>query len=151
MFSGVRIETHALESEVLMVVHEFIRARQRRLAMPRQPSSIRRADSRLARVPLDVFREGSALRPPRDGRRSGRHARMCFPDHPVVRELEQLVGRAQPPDQTGRCEVKAAGRSSGERPGPCAWPRSGPPDPVGHGDFLGQLDPGIFPYLETRC
>ena len=46
----------------------------------------------LARVPLDVFREGSALY--RQTVADLAHARMCFPDHPVVSVLEQLVGQA---------------------------------------------------------
>ena len=46
----------------------------------------------LARVPLDVFREGSALY--RQAVADLAYARMCFPDHPVVRELEHLVGHA---------------------------------------------------------
>ena len=43
-------------------------------------------------MPLDVFREGSALY--RQTVADLAYARMCFPDHPVVRELEQLVGQA---------------------------------------------------------
>ncbi len=43
-------------------------------------------------MPLDVFREGSALY--RQTVSDLAYARMCYPQHPVVRELEQLVGHA---------------------------------------------------------
>ncbi len=43
-------------------------------------------------MPLDVFREGSALY--RQTVADLAYARMCFPDHPVASELEQLVGQA---------------------------------------------------------
>jgi uncharacterized membrane protein SpoIIM required for sporulation len=46
----------------------------------------------LARVPLDLFRQGSALY--RQAVADLAYARMCFPGHPVVKELEQLVGGA---------------------------------------------------------
>lgn len=46
----------------------------------------------LARVPLDAFREGSALY--RQAVSDLAYARMCYPSHPVVKELEQLVGHA---------------------------------------------------------
>jgi len=74
-----------------MVVHEFIRARQ--AAWAQLQSFLEKARRlSLARVPLDVFREGSALY--RQTVADLAYARMCFPDHPVVRELEQLVGQA---------------------------------------------------------
>jgi uncharacterized membrane protein SpoIIM required for sporulation len=46
----------------------------------------------LARVPLKVFREGSAVY--RQTVADLAYARMSFPDHLVVRELERLVGQA---------------------------------------------------------
>lgn len=46
----------------------------------------------LSRVPLDDFREGSSLY--RQAVADLAFARMCFGAHPVVRELEQLVGQA---------------------------------------------------------
>jgi len=74
-----------------MTVHEFVRARQgswhelqafleegRRLA--------------LARVPLDKFRQGIVLYRQAVGDLA--YARMCFADHPVVGQLEQLAGQA---------------------------------------------------------
>jgi uncharacterized membrane protein SpoIIM required for sporulation len=74
-----------------MVVHEFIRARQD--AWTQLQTFLEKARRlSLARVPLDVFREGSALY--RQTVADLAYARMCFPDHPVVRELEQLVGQA---------------------------------------------------------
>jgi uncharacterized membrane protein SpoIIM required for sporulation len=74
-----------------MVVHEFIRARKNAWAQLQIFLEKARRLS-LARVPLDVFREGSALY--RQTVADLAYARMCFPDHPVVRELEQLVGHA---------------------------------------------------------
>jgi uncharacterized membrane protein SpoIIM required for sporulation len=74
-----------------MVVHEFIRARQDAWAQLQTFLDQARRLS-LARLPLDVFREGSALY--RQTVADLAYARMCFPDHPVVRELEQLVGHA---------------------------------------------------------
>jgi uncharacterized membrane protein SpoIIM required for sporulation len=74
-----------------MVVHEFIRARQD--AWAQLQTFVEKAGRlSLARVPLDVFREGSALY--RQTVSDLAYARLCFPDHPVVRELEQLVGYA---------------------------------------------------------
>ncbi len=46
----------------------------------------------LARVPLDAFRQGGLLY--RQAVSDLAYARMCFPDHPVVKDLEQRVGRA---------------------------------------------------------
>ena len=74
-----------------MVVHEFIRGRRDAWAQLQTFLEKARRLS-LARVPLDVFREGSALY--RQAVADLAYARMCFPDHPVVRELEQLVGHA---------------------------------------------------------
>jgi uncharacterized membrane protein SpoIIM required for sporulation len=74
-----------------MVVHEFIRARKDAWAQLQTFLEKTRRLS-LARVPLDVFREGSALY--RQTVADLAYARMCFPEHPVVRELEQLVGHA---------------------------------------------------------
>jgi uncharacterized membrane protein SpoIIM required for sporulation len=74
-----------------MVVHEFIRARQGAWAQLQIFLEKARRLS-LARVPLEVFREGSALY--RQTVADLAYARMCFPDHPVVRELEQLVAHA---------------------------------------------------------
>lgn len=74
-----------------MIVHEFIRAR--RDAWARLQGFLEKASQlSLARVPLDVFREGSAHY--RQAVADLAYARMCFPGHPVVRELEQLVGHA---------------------------------------------------------
>jgi uncharacterized membrane protein SpoIIM required for sporulation len=74
-----------------MVVHDFIRAR--RDAWTQLQSFLERARRlSLARVPLDDFRQGSALY--RQTVADLAYARMCFPDHPVVKELEQLVGHA---------------------------------------------------------
>jgi uncharacterized membrane protein SpoIIM required for sporulation len=74
-----------------MVVHQFIRARQGSWAqLQKFVENVRRLS--LARVPLDAFREGSALY--RQAVSDLAYARMCYPDHPVVRELEQLVGHA---------------------------------------------------------
>jgi uncharacterized membrane protein SpoIIM required for sporulation len=74
-----------------MVVHEFIRARQD--AWARLQTFLEQARRlSLARVPLEVFREGSALY--RQTVADLAYARMGFPDHPVVRELEHLVGHA---------------------------------------------------------
>jgi uncharacterized membrane protein SpoIIM required for sporulation len=74
-----------------MVVHQFIRTRrgawdqlEKFLVTARRLS--------LARVPLDLFREGSALY--RQAVADLAYARMCFPGQPVVKELEQLVGNA---------------------------------------------------------
>jgi len=74
-----------------MVVHQFIRARQDAWAQLQTFLDKARRLS-LARVPLDVFREGSALY--RQAVADLAYARMCYPTHPVVRELEQLVGHA---------------------------------------------------------
>ena len=74
-----------------MVVHEFIRARQD--AWGELQVFLEKAlRLSLARIPLEAFRDGSALY--RQAVADLAYARMCFPDHPVVRELEQLVGRA---------------------------------------------------------
>jgi uncharacterized membrane protein SpoIIM required for sporulation len=74
-----------------MVVHEFIRAR--RVTWEQLQTFLDQARRlSLPRVPLDVFREGSALY--RQTVADLAYARMCFPDHPVVKELEQLVGFA---------------------------------------------------------
>jgi uncharacterized membrane protein SpoIIM required for sporulation len=75
----------------MMVVHEFIRMRRDAWAELQVFLEKARRLS-LARVPLDVFREGSALY--RQAVADLAYARMCFPDHPVVRELEHLVGHA---------------------------------------------------------
>jgi uncharacterized membrane protein SpoIIM required for sporulation len=75
----------------MMVVHEFIRMRRDAWAQLQVFLEKARRLS-LARVPLDVFREGSALY--RQAVADLAYARMCFPDHPVVRELEHLVGHA---------------------------------------------------------
>jgi uncharacterized membrane protein SpoIIM required for sporulation len=74
-----------------MVVHEFIRTRQPAWAALQAFLEKARRLS-LARVPLDVFGEGSALY--RQAVADLAYARMCYPDHPVVHELEQLVGSA---------------------------------------------------------
>jgi uncharacterized membrane protein SpoIIM required for sporulation len=74
-----------------MVVHEFIRGRKQAWAQLQVFLEKARRLS-LARVPLDVFREGSALY--RQAVADLAYARMCFPGHPVVRELEHLVGHA---------------------------------------------------------
>jgi uncharacterized membrane protein SpoIIM required for sporulation len=74
-----------------MVVHQFIRARQGSWAQLQVFLENARRLS-LARVPLDAFREGSALY--RQTVSDLAYARMRYPDHPVVRELEQLVGHA---------------------------------------------------------
>jgi uncharacterized membrane protein SpoIIM required for sporulation len=74
-----------------MVVHEFIRARQPAWGeLENFLSEARRLS--LARVPLKVFEKGSALY--RQTVADLAYARMSFPGHPVVRELEQLVGSA---------------------------------------------------------
>lgn len=74
-----------------MIVHEFIRARQPAWAQLQTFLGTARRLS-LARVPLDSFRQGSALY--RQAVADLAYARMCYPGHPVVRELEQLVGSA---------------------------------------------------------
>jgi uncharacterized membrane protein SpoIIM required for sporulation len=74
-----------------MVVHEFIRVRQNAWAQLQTFLEQARRLS-LARVPLDVFRDGSALY--RQAVADLAYARMCFPGHPVVKALEQLVGQA---------------------------------------------------------
>jgi uncharacterized membrane protein SpoIIM required for sporulation len=74
-----------------MLVHEFIRARQGAWAQLQAFLEKARRVS-LARVPLDAFREGSALY--RQAVADLAYARMCFGLHPVVKELEQLVGHA---------------------------------------------------------
>jgi uncharacterized membrane protein SpoIIM required for sporulation len=74
-----------------MVVHEFIRGRRDAWTQLQVFLDMARRLS-LARVPLDVFREGSALY--RQAVADLAYARMCFPDHPVVKDLEQLVGHA---------------------------------------------------------
>ena len=43
-------------------------------------------------MPLDVFREGSALY--RQTVDDLAYARMCYPDHPIARDLEHFVGQA---------------------------------------------------------
>jgi uncharacterized membrane protein SpoIIM required for sporulation len=74
-----------------MLVHAFIRARQGPWAQLQ--TFLEKAQRlSLARVPLDDFRQGSALY--RQGVADLAYARMCYPGHPVVKELEQLVGRA---------------------------------------------------------
>jgi uncharacterized membrane protein SpoIIM required for sporulation len=74
-----------------MVVHEFIRTRQG--AWTQLQSFLEQARRlSLARVPLNVFREGSALY--RQTVADLAYARMCFPGHPLVKEIEQLVGHA---------------------------------------------------------
>jgi uncharacterized membrane protein SpoIIM required for sporulation len=74
-----------------MVVHEFIRGR--RNAWAQLQGFLEKAQRlSLARVPLDVFRKGSALY--RQTVADLAYARMCFPGHPVAKELEQLVGHA---------------------------------------------------------
>jgi uncharacterized membrane protein SpoIIM required for sporulation len=74
-----------------MIVHEFIRTRQGAWARLQTFLETARRLS-LARVPLDAFREGSALY--RQAVADLAYARMCYADHPVVRELERLVGHA---------------------------------------------------------
>jgi len=74
-----------------MVVHEFVRSRQGAWARLQAFLETARRLS-LARVPLDVFRDGSALY--RQAVADLAYARMAFPGHPVVRELERLVGHA---------------------------------------------------------
>jgi uncharacterized membrane protein SpoIIM required for sporulation len=74
-----------------MVVHQFIRARQDSWSQLQSFLEQARRLS-LARVPLDLFRSGSALY--RQAVADLAYARMCYPDHPVVKELEQLVGSA---------------------------------------------------------
>jgi uncharacterized membrane protein SpoIIM required for sporulation len=74
-----------------MVVHEFIRTRQddwERLQGFLE--TVRRLS--LARLPLDVFRDGTALY--RQAVADLAFARMSFPGHPVVGQLERLVGHA---------------------------------------------------------
>jgi uncharacterized membrane protein SpoIIM required for sporulation len=74
-----------------LIVHEFIRARQ--TAWGQLQAFLEKARRlSLARVPLDAFREGSALY--RQGVADLAYARMRYPGHPVVKELEQLVGHA---------------------------------------------------------
>jgi uncharacterized membrane protein SpoIIM required for sporulation len=74
-----------------MVVHEFIRSRQDAWTQLQTfLGEVHRLS--VARVPLGVFRDGSALY--RQTVADLAYARMCFPDHPVVRELEQLAGIA---------------------------------------------------------
>jgi uncharacterized membrane protein SpoIIM required for sporulation len=72
-----------------MVVHEFIRVRQPAWGGLEDFLNEARRLS-LARVPLKVFEKGSALY--RQTVADLAFARMCYPGHPVVRELEQLVG-----------------------------------------------------------
>jgi uncharacterized membrane protein SpoIIM required for sporulation len=74
-----------------MVVHVFIRTHQDSWARLRGFLDRVRKLS-LAKVPLDVFREGTALY--RQTSADLAYARMCYPGHPVVRQLEQLVGQA---------------------------------------------------------
>lgn len=74
-----------------MVVHQFIRGRQGSWAQLQGfLESARRLT--LARVPLTAFREGSALY--RQTVSDLAYARMRYPGHPVIKELEQLVGHA---------------------------------------------------------
>ena len=140
---------HALGERQLMVVHEFIRARQDAWAQLQTFLEKARRLS-LARVPLDVFREGSALY--RQAVADLAYARMCFPGHPVVRELEQLVGHAHSLlYQAGR----ARSRNWTEfwlRHLADAHARGSPPDPRGHGNLLGQRRRGILSdRAESRC
>jgi uncharacterized membrane protein SpoIIM required for sporulation len=74
-----------------MVVHEFIRTHQDGW---RQLQTFLEQARRLslARLPLDVFRTGSALY--RQAVADLAYARMCYADHPVVTELEGLVSHA---------------------------------------------------------
>jgi uncharacterized membrane protein SpoIIM required for sporulation len=74
-----------------MIVHEFIRARQTAWVQLQTFLDKARRLS-LSRLPLDVFREGSALY--RQTVADLAYARMCYPGHSVVKELEQLVGSA---------------------------------------------------------
>jgi uncharacterized membrane protein SpoIIM required for sporulation len=74
-----------------MIVHEFIRSRQNPWA-GLQTFLEKAQRLSLARVPLGAFREGSALY--RQAIADLAYARMCYPGHPVVKELEQLVGHA---------------------------------------------------------
>ena len=119
-----------------MIVHEFIRAR--RDAWAKLQSFLDKARKlSLARVPLDVFREGSALY--RQAVADLAYSRMCFPGHPVVRELEQLVGHAHSIlYQSGRTQSRSWTLFWRE-----TWPmrraRGRPPDPVCHGLILGQV------------
>lgn len=74
-----------------MIVHDFIRTRQD--VWKRLQSFLERVRKlSLARVPLDVFEEGAALY--RQTSADLAYARMSYPDHPVVKQLERLVGQA---------------------------------------------------------
>jgi uncharacterized membrane protein SpoIIM required for sporulation len=73
-----------------MVVHEFIRVRETAWRELQAFLENARRQS-LARVPLDLFRDGSARY--RQAVADLAYARMCFPGHPVVKELEQLVSQ----------------------------------------------------------
>jgi uncharacterized membrane protein SpoIIM required for sporulation len=74
-----------------MIVHEFIRTRQSDWARLQTFLETARRLS-LARVPLDAFRDGTAFY--RQTVADLAYARMCYPGHPVVKQLEQLVGSA---------------------------------------------------------
>jgi uncharacterized membrane protein SpoIIM required for sporulation len=74
-----------------MTVHKFIRARQNTWEQLQGFLEQARRLS-LARVPLDLFRVGSLVY--RQTVADLAYSRMCFPDHPVVKQLEQLVGQA---------------------------------------------------------
>jgi uncharacterized membrane protein SpoIIM required for sporulation len=74
-----------------MVVHEFVRVRRAAWAQLQVFLETARRLS-LARVPLNVFREGSVLY--RQAVSDLAYARMRYSGHPVVKELEQLVGNA---------------------------------------------------------
>ncbi len=124
-----------------MVVHEFIRTRKDAWAQLQTFLEKARRLS-LARVPLDVFREGSALY--RQTVADLAYARMCFPDHPVVRELEQLVGHAHSLlYQAGRTRSRSWTEFWRE-----TWPRrvreAARPILLATANFLGQRDPGIL-------
>jgi uncharacterized membrane protein SpoIIM required for sporulation len=74
-----------------MVVHEFVRVRRAAWAQLQAFLETARRLS-LARVPLKMFREGSVLY--RQAVSDLAYARMRYSGHPVVKELEQLVGNA---------------------------------------------------------
>ena len=74
-----------------MTVHQFIQSNQERWS--RLEAFITLASRiTLARVPLDDFQKGSLLY--RQTLSDLAYARLRFPNHKVVRELEQVVGRA---------------------------------------------------------
>ena len=126
-----------------MVVHEFIRVRQNAWAQLQTFLETARRLS-LARVPLDVFREGSALY--RQAVADLAYARMCYPGHPVVKELEQLVGQAH-------SILYQAGRARSRNwtefwlsTWPMRMSRGSPPHPGGHRNLLGQRRHGVLPH-----